>query len=88
MKSTHVEYEIPRFVELEGASNSKGGQVEFIKSLDFDELEIIDNIAKLPHMRHLQYFVDVGLSNDKEYYHRLKEYKYIPILEIEKVCGK
>jgi hypothetical protein len=88
MKSTQVEYKTPRFIEPKGASNSKGGQVEFFKSLDFDEFEKIDNIAKPPHVRHLQYFVDVGLSDNKEYYHRLKEYKYIPTLEIEKVCGK
>jgi hypothetical protein len=60
----------------------------FLKSLDFDELEMIECIAKPPLVRNLHYFVGVGLSDEGENPHRLREHKHIPTLEIEKVFGK
>jgi hypothetical protein len=81
MKSMPVQSETPKFIEPEGVTLSKCGEDEFFKSLDSDELEMIDIIAKPPPIRDLEYFVDVGLSNDGEYPHRLKEHKHIPTLD-------
>lgn len=45
-------FETPKFVEFKGATFSKCGEDEFLKSLDFDELEMIDSVAKpLPRSR-------------------------------------
>jgi hypothetical protein len=88
MKSTPVQSETPKSIEAEGVTSSKCGEDEFLKILDSDELEMIDSIAKPPPVRDLHYFVGIGLSNDGENPHRLKEHKHIPTLEIEKVFGK
>lgn len=40
-------------VEPDPGSDSKGGEDDLFKSLDSDELELIDNIAKPPPERNL-----------------------------------
>jgi hypothetical protein len=49
---------------------------------------MIECIAKPPPVRNLQYFVGVGLSDEGENPHRLREHKHISTLEIEKVFSK
>ena len=48
MKSTPVQLETPKSIDPEDGSDSKGGDDEFMKSLDSDELEMIECIAKPP----------------------------------------
>ena len=88
MKSTPMQSEIPKYVDPKDGSDSKGGDTEFLKSLDSDELEMIKCIAKPPLVRNLQYFVSVGLFDKGENPHRFREHKHILTLEIEKVFGK
>ena len=53
MKSTLVQSETPKFVDLEDGSDSRGGDAKFLKSLDSDELEMIKCIAKPHPLRNL-----------------------------------
>ena len=48
----------------------------------------MDSTAKPPLIQDLHYFVGIGLSNDGENLHKLKEHKHIPTLEIGNVFGK
>jgi hypothetical protein len=81
MKSTSRDFDN----DLE--SGSKGLR-DFVKNEESSDIALVEHLTKLPSERDFEFFRNVGLSDNGDNPHCLKEYKHVPIVEIEKVFGK
>jgi hypothetical protein len=63
------------------------GLGDFVKNEESSNIASVEHLTKPPPERDFEFFRNVGLSNNGNNPHHLKEQKHIPTAEIEKVFG-
>ena len=59
-----------------------------MKNKESSDIASIEHFSKPPPERDFEFFRKVGLSDNGDNLHHLKEHKHVPAIEIEKVFGK